>query len=88
MTRLLAAAFQQPDFADDQVKLVRSEQLGGIAESANDTRAVSDRALRRALYPAPNPLGRFTLGKPTAWLRSRRKTPAGITHSTLAPSAR
>ncbi|MFT4037323.1 MAG: pitrilysin family protein [Thermomicrobiales bacterium] len=63
MTGLLAAAFRQPDFPEDQVKLVRSEQLGGIAESANDTRATSDRALRRAVYPAPNPLGRFTLGE-------------------------
>ena len=62
MVSLLANAVQQPDFPVDQVELVRAEQLGAIKDAANDTRSVSDRELRRALYPAPNPLGRSSLG--------------------------
>jgi zinc protease len=62
MVGLLANAIQRPDFPVDQVELVRAEQLGAIKDAANDTRAVSDRELRRGLYPPPNPLGRSTLG--------------------------
>ena len=62
MVELLANAIQRPDFPVDQVELVRAEQLGAIKDAANDTRSVSDRELRRALYPQPNPLGRSSLG--------------------------
>jgi zinc protease len=62
MVSLLANAVQRPDFPVEQVELVRAEQLGAIKDAANDTRAVSDRDLRRALYPEPNPLGRSSLG--------------------------
>ncbi|MFN8660749.1 MAG: pitrilysin family protein [Thermomicrobiales bacterium] len=62
MVGLLANAIQRPDFPADQVELVRAEQLGAIKDAANDTRAVSDRELRRKLYPEPNPLGRSSLG--------------------------
>ena len=64
MVGLLANAMQRPDFPADQVELVRAEQLGAIKDAANDTRSVSDRELRRALYPLPNPLGRSSLGGP------------------------
>jgi zinc protease len=64
MVSLLANAIQRPDFPVDQVELVRAEQLGAIKDAANDTRSVSDRELRRALYPPPNPLGRSSLGEP------------------------
>ncbi|MFN8676413.1 MAG: pitrilysin family protein [Thermomicrobiales bacterium] len=64
MVGLLANAIQRPDFPADQVELVRAEQLGAIKDAANDTRSVSDRELRRALYPLPNPLGRSSLGSP------------------------
>ncbi len=64
MVELLANAIQRPDFPLDQVELVRAEQLGAIKDAANDTRSVSDRELRRALYPEPNPLGRSSLGGP------------------------
>jgi zinc protease len=63
MVGLLANAVLRPDFPEEQVELVRAEQLGAIKDSANDTRAVSDRELRRAIYPAPNPLGRPSLGE-------------------------
>jgi zinc protease len=65
MVGLLANAVQRPDFPAEQVELVRAEQLGAIKDSANDTRAVSDRKLRRAIYPEPNPLGRPSLGDET-----------------------
>ncbi|MCA9879311.1 MAG: insulinase family protein [Thermomicrobiales bacterium] len=62
MVGLMANAIRRPDFPADQVDLVRAEQLGAIQETDNDTRAVADRELRRQLYPAPNPLGRASLG--------------------------
>lgn len=62
MTRLLAQTLWSPDFPDVEVEKVRAEQLGAIAEADNDTRATAERTLRRAVYPAPNPLGRRLLG--------------------------
>lgn len=69
MVELLANAIQHPDFPVDQVELVQAEQLGAIKDAANDTRSVSDRELRRALYPLPNPLGRSSLGFPESVAR-------------------
>ncbi|MDQ2655237.1 MAG: insulinase family protein [Chloroflexota bacterium] len=77
MLGLLANAMQRPDFPVDQVELVRAEQLGAIKDAGNDTRTVSDRELRRALYPPPNPLGRPTLGGPES-----------VTHLTSADARR
>lgn len=62
MMQLLAQALLTPDFPEPEVEKVRAEQLGAIAEADNDTRATAERTLRRAVYPAPNPLGRRLLG--------------------------
>jgi zinc protease len=62
MIGLLAQAVIEPDFPDSEVELIRSEQLGAIAETDADTRATADRLMRSAVYPAPNPLGRRSLG--------------------------
>ncbi|MBA2596165.1 MAG: insulinase family protein [Chloroflexia bacterium] len=62
MARLLAQTLVEPDFPSEEVEKVAAEQLGAIAESDNDTRATAERLLRRAVYPAPNPLGRRILG--------------------------
>lgn len=59
---MLANALRRPDFPAEEVGKVRSEQLGAIAESDNDTRATADRLLRRCVYPEPNPFGRRVLG--------------------------
>lgn len=64
MVELLASEVQRPDFPVEHVELLRAEQLGAIKDAANDTRAVADRDLRRAIYPDPNPLGRPPLGFP------------------------
>jgi zinc protease len=62
LVEILALAVQHPDFRADEVDKVRSEQLGAIAETDNDTRATADRLLRRSVYPEPNPFGRRVLG--------------------------
>jgi zinc protease len=62
MIELAARTLLQPDFPEDEVVRVRAEQVGAISEADNDTRATADRLLRRAVYPAPNPLGRRVLG--------------------------
>jgi len=62
MTHLLSRAFMVPDFPEAEVEKVRAEQIGAITEADNDTRATAERTLRRAIYPAPNPLGRRLLG--------------------------
>jgi zinc protease len=62
MIDLVAAVLLRPDFPEGEVQRVRAEQLGAIAEADNDTRASADRILRRAVYPAPNPLGGRILG--------------------------
>jgi zinc protease len=59
---MLARALREPDFPAAEVDKVRSEQLGAIAETDNDTRATADRLLRRCVYPTPNPFGRRVLG--------------------------
>jgi zinc protease len=59
---MLAQALQHPDLPAAEVDKVRSEQLGAIAETDNDTRATADRLLRRSVYPEPNPFGRRVLG--------------------------
>jgi zinc protease len=59
---MLAQVLQRPDFPAAEVDKVRSEQLGAIAESDNDTRATADRLLRQSVYPEPNPLGHRVLG--------------------------
>jgi zinc protease len=66
MVDLLAQTLLRPDFPDDEVALIKSEQLGAISEADNDTRATADRLLRHAVYPNPNPLGRRVLGDKTA----------------------
>src|SRR5215211_2546006 len=62
LVEMLAKTLQRPDFPVIEVDKVRSEQLGAIAETDNDTRATADRLLRRSVYPEPNPLGRRVLG--------------------------
>jgi zinc protease len=62
VVRLASRIILEPDFPADEVQRVRDEQLGTIAEAANDTRSTADRLMRRAAYPQPNPLGRATLG--------------------------
>jgi zinc protease len=52
----------EPTYASDEIEKVKAEQLGAIAEANNDTRATADRLLWRAVYPAPNSLGRRILG--------------------------
>jgi zinc protease len=62
MIELVAQTLLQPDFPEEEVARVKAEQIGAIAEADNDTRATADRLMRRAVYPAPNPLGRHVLG--------------------------
>ena len=69
MTRLLAQTVVTPSYPPDEVEKLKAEQLGAIAETDNDTRSTADRLLRRAIYPAPNPLGRRVLGERESVLR-------------------
>ena len=62
MASLLAQVLLLPSFSAPEVDRVKAEQLGAISESETDTRAVADLAMRRSVYPVPNPMGRRVLG--------------------------
>jgi zinc protease len=83
---LLAEAVQQPDFPPQEVEKLREEQLGAIAEADNDTRATADRAMRRALYPEPNPFGRRVLGEPASVAALNRDAVHDYHSKTYGPS--
>jgi zinc protease len=69
---LVAQMVMQPDFPDEEIDLVRNEQLGAIAETDNDTRSTADRIMRRHVYPEPNPLGSRLLGSSESVASLRR----------------
>lgn len=85
LATLLADALSRPDLPASEVEHVRAEQLGAIAESDNHTRATADRLMRGSVYPAPNPLGRRTLGTRETVVALNRNTVATFHAATYGP---
>jgi zinc protease len=85
LVEMLAKTLQRPDFPVIEVDKVRSEQLGAIAETDNDTRATADRLLRRSVYPEPNPLGRRVLGASEIVATLDRETVAAYHAKVFSP---
>lgn len=63
---LASDLLRRPTFPEEEVEKVRNEQLSGIREADNDTRATADRLLRRLIYPAPHSFGRRVIGEATS----------------------
>jgi zinc protease len=61
---LIADVVRDPQFPEEEVEKVRQELITAVREQDNDTRAASDRALRRLLYPDGHPYRHRILGEP------------------------
>ncbi|MCC6791689.1 MAG: insulinase family protein [Thermomicrobiales bacterium] len=59
---LAADLIRNPTFPSTEVDKVRAEMIAAIREQENDTRASSDRAVRRLLFPEGHPLHHRVLG--------------------------
>ena len=62
MLALAAEVLREPTFPGPEVEQVRREQLTGIHEADQDTRATADRLMRRSIFAPPHPLGRRVSG--------------------------
>lgn len=60
---LVTDVVQNPVFPEEELEKVRQEILAGLREQDNDTRVVSDRLVRKMIYPEGHPYRHRTLGE-------------------------
>jgi zinc protease len=68
--QILADELRNPSFPQDQMEKSRKQELAGIDEERQSTRALADIAFANALYPAGHPYSQPTLDEQAGVIRS------------------